>query len=56
MGMILLDEGGGKGGGGYGIRQNGAPVSLLSVAFFGFMGKCFFLSFCRSQKIQKMGL
>ena len=53
MGMILLDEGGGKRGGGYGLRQNGAPVSPLSVAFLGLWAKVFSVFLQESKNSEK---
>ena len=50
-GMILLDEGGGKRGGGIKVfDENGAPVSLLSACFFWVLALGFFLLVSPAQK------
>ena len=50
-GMILLDEGGGKRGGGLKVfDENGAPVSPLSACFFWVRALGFFLVVSRAQK------
>ena len=50
-GMILLDEGGGKRGGGIKVfDENGAPVSPLSACFFWVLALGFFLVVSPAQK------